>query len=100
MAGLTAPVASLASCVEGAAVRGRAVTGDVAELAASVALHGLSLAVTREVVGATALVAAGSTAASETAATSESTSEGRASTTADRGDGASTRGRAAPLSIR
>lgn len=55
--GLTALVASLAGSVQGAAVRGSAIPGDVAELATSITLHGLGLAVTSKVVGATALVA-------------------------------------------
>ncbi len=55
--GLSALVASLPSRVRRAAVRSRAVARDVAQLAASVALHGLSLAVASEVVGAAALVA-------------------------------------------
>lgn len=98
VASLTAPVAGLASGVERATVRGGAVTGDVTKLAASVALHGLSLAVASEVVGTTALVAAGSTATGETtAAASEATAEGSASTTANRGNGSGTGGRAAPL---
>jgi len=97
VASLTAPVAGLASSVERATVRGRAVTGDVTKLAASVALHGLSLAVASEVVGTTALVAAGSTATGETtAAASEATAEGSASTTANGGNGSSTGSRAAP----
>jgi hypothetical protein len=57
VAGLTALVASLASGVQGAAVRGRAVTGDVTKLATSIALHSLSLAVAGKVVRSTALVA-------------------------------------------
>ena len=98
MASLATPVAGLASSVERATVRGRAVTGDVTELAASVALHGLSLAVASEVVRATALVAAGSAATGETTtAASEATSEGTASTATDGLDGGSTRSRAAPL---
>jgi hypothetical protein len=98
VASLTTPVASLASSVERATVRGRAVTGNVTKLAASVALHGLSLAVASEVVGTTALVAAGSTATGETtAAASEATAEGSASTTANGGNGSSTGSRAAPL---
>jgi hypothetical protein len=101
VASLTAPVASLASSVERASVRGRAITRDVTELAASVALHGLSLAVASEVVRATALVAAGSATTSEaTAATGKATSEGRASSTAtNRSDGSGTGSRAAPLFI-
>jgi hypothetical protein len=95
---LTAPVAGLASSVERATVRSRAITRDVTKLAASVALHGLSLAVASKVVGATALVAAGSTATGETtAAASEATAEGSASTTANRGNGGSTGSGAAPL---
>jgi hypothetical protein len=98
VASLATPVAGLASSVERAAVWGRAVTGNVTELAASVALHGLSLAVASEVVGATALVAAGSAATSETAtATSKATPEGSASTATNGLDGSSTRSRAAPL---
>lgn len=57
VASLTALVASLASSVERAAVGRGAVARDVSKLAAGVALHGLSLAVASEVVGATALVA-------------------------------------------
>jgi hypothetical protein len=57
VASLTALVAGLAGRVERAAVGRGAVARDVSKLAAGVALHGLSLAVTREVVGATALVA-------------------------------------------
>lgn len=65
--GLAALVASLASSVKRAAVGSSAVPGDVAELATGVALHGLGLAVTGKVVGATALVASSGTgAASET----------------------------------
>jgi len=98
VAGLATPVAGLAGSVERAAVRGRAVTGDVTELTASVALHGLSLAVASEVVRTAALVAAGSAAAGETtAATGKATSEGSAGTTANRGNGSSTGSRAAPL---
>ena len=68
------------------------------KLAASVALHGLSLAVASEVVRATALVAAGSAATSETTtAASEATSEGSASTAANGLDGSSTGSGAAPL---
>lgn len=66
--GLTALVAGLASSVEGATVGSGAVTRDVAKLAASIALHGLSLAVSRKVVGTTALVAG-----SRTGATGEGT---------------------------
>lgn len=44
MASLATLVASLASSVERTTVRGSAISGDVTELAASVALHSLSLA--------------------------------------------------------
>jgi hypothetical protein len=57
VASLTALVAGLASSVQGTTVRGSAITGDVTELATSVALHGLSLAVASEVVRSAALVA-------------------------------------------
>lgn len=57
MAGLAALVAGLAGSVEGAAVGSGAIAGDVAELAAGIALHGLSLAVASKVVRATALIA-------------------------------------------
>lgn len=56
---LAALVACLASSVEGTAVGSGAVSGNVTELAAGVALHSLSLAITGKVVGATALVASG-----------------------------------------
>lgn len=44
MTSLTALVASLASSVERTTIRSSAIPGDMTELAASVALHGLSLA--------------------------------------------------------
>lgn len=59
MARLGALVADLASGAQGTTVGCGAVTRDVTELAAGIALHGLGLAVTRKVVGATALVASG-----------------------------------------
>jgi hypothetical protein len=75
VAGLTALIARLAGRVERTAVGSSAVAGDVAKLAASIALHGLSLAVAGKVVGTTALVARGragaageTTTATETAA--------------------------------
>lgn len=71
MTSLTAAVASLAGSVEGAAVGGSAVARDVAELAAGVALHGLSLAVAGKVVGATALVAGSRARAAGEATTGE-----------------------------
>lgn len=88
MASLGTLVADLAGGAEGAAVGGSAVTGDMAELAAGVALHGLSLAVTGEVVGATALVA-GRGARIALEATTETTLETTtgASRTASAGSG-------------
>lgn len=77
-------VAGLARSVQGAAVGGSAVARNMAQLAASIALHGLSLAISREVVGATTLVASsrastsGETATSTEAATEASTSNRRA----------------------
>lgn len=50
-------VADFAGRAEWATVRGGTVAGDVAQLAAGIALHGLGLAVTSEVVGTTTLVA-------------------------------------------
>jgi hypothetical protein len=69
VSGLTALVAGLSSGVKRAAVGSGAVSGDVAELAAGIALHSLSLAITGKVVGTTALVASG-----RARATSETTS--------------------------
>lgn len=100
MSSLTASVAGLTSRVEWAAVRSLAVAGDVAQLAACVALHGLSLAVPGEVVWATALVAAGSTAAgtiSESATTTKATSA--AETTSSDEASAATSGRAGRSSV-
>lgn len=65
---LTAAVAGLAGSVERTAVGSSAVTRDVSELTASVAFHGLSLAVASEVVGTTALVAGSRTSAAGKAA--------------------------------
>lgn len=90
MAGLRALVADLAGGAQGAAVGGGAFAGDVAELAAGIALHGLSLAVTRKVVGATALVAGGRTGVASIAAT-EATAESTAA------DAAALRSRAVAL---
>jgi hypothetical protein len=72
VAGLGALVADLAGGAEGPTVGGSAVPGDVAQLAAGVALHGLGLAVTGEVVGTTTLVAHGS-AGEATKVTTETT---------------------------
>lgn len=85
MASLAALVAGLAGSVERAAVGGRAVAGDVAQLAAGVALHGLRLAVARKMVGAAALVAgrrarAASEAAASTVTASVATSGHRGAT--------------------
>jgi hypothetical protein len=71
---LGALVADLTGGAERATVGSGTVTRDVAELAAGVALHSLSLAVTGEVVGATALVA-GSGALVAAEATTEITLE-------------------------
>lgn len=57
MSGLTALVAGLASGAEWSSVWRSAVTADVAELAAGEALQSLSLAVSREMIALTALVA-------------------------------------------
>lgn len=101
VASLTAPVAGLACSVERTTIGGRAVTGDVTKLAASVALHGLSLAVASEVVGATALVTAGGTATGKpTTAAGKATPEGSASTTTNWSDGSGTGSRAASLFVR
>jgi hypothetical protein len=71
---LTTLVAGLTSRVERAAVGSGAVAGDVAQLAASIALHGLSLAVSSKMVGATTLVTGGGTStASETTAAEATT---------------------------
>jgi hypothetical protein len=87
VASLTAAVARLTSRVERTAVRGRAVTGDMAELAAGVALHGLSLTIAGKVVGASTFVAGG-----RTRATSEAAPE--ATETATGSSGATAHGRA------
>jgi hypothetical protein len=87
VAGLTALVAGLASSVQRATVRGGAVTGDVTELATSVALHGLSLAVAGKVVWSTALVAGSGTGTTADEATAATIST---ETTAARGYGTAT----------
>lgn len=95
MTSLGALVADLTGGAERATVGSGTVTRDVAELAAGVALHSLSLAVTGEVVGATALVASSGalvaaeatteitleTAARATGATASRTSRGTTSGT-------------------
>lgn len=70
VASLAAAVASLASAVQWTAIWRGAVPGNVAKLAASIALHGLGLAVTSKVVWTTALVTSRSTVG-----TGETTSE-------------------------
>lgn len=81
VAGFTTAVAGLTRGVERAAVRGRAIAGDVTKLAAGVALHGLSLAVAGEMVRSAALVASGRTAASEsTPEAAESTTRSASAT--------------------
>lgn len=82
MTSLATLVAGLASSVQRSAVGGSAVPRDVSELAAGVALHGLSLAIPRKVVGATALVAGGSARPSEAAAAAKAAS---VATTSDGG---------------
>jgi hypothetical protein len=84
---LAALVACLAGSVEGTAVGSGAVSGDVTELAAGVALHSLSLAITGKVVGATALVASGRARATGETTSAVATGEAAAthrSTTAHR----------------
>ena len=67
MAGFAAAVAGLTRSVERTAVGSRAIAGDVTELAAGVALHGLSLAVAGEMVRSAALVAGGRATTAESA---------------------------------
>lgn len=86
VAGLAAPVAGLAGRVGGAAIGRRAVTADVAELAAGVALHSLGLAVTGEVVGATALVALSSAVVLDTSVAAAEATAGSTSATTDWGN--------------
>lgn len=54
---LATPVARLAGLVQWSAVRGSAIAADMSKFAASIALHGLSLAVASEMIWSTALVA-------------------------------------------
>jgi len=79
---LTTAVARLAGLVERSAVRCGAVPADVAELAASIALHGLGLAITREVVRSSTLVAGRSTVVASKAAAEAAAAETAASKTA------------------
>lgn len=85
VAGLAALVAGLAGSVERTAVGSGAIAGDVTELAAGVALHGLSLAVAGKVVRATALVA-GSGASTASEATTAETAEAAAANGSTAGD--------------
>lgn len=95
VASLATAVASLSSSVQGAAVWCSTIAGNVTKLAACIALHSLSLAVTRKVVWPAALVASGSTVACKAAAhTSKATTGGRCTTT-----GACTRSRACTLEV-
>ncbi|PVI06662.1 hypothetical protein DM02DRAFT_724010 [Periconia macrospinosa] len=97
VARLAASVAGLAGSVERAAVRSSAVARDVTKLAASVALHGLSLAVASKVVGSAALVAGGRATTSK--ATPEATTiSATRSTTAAHGTGARVRAVAGQVS--
>ena len=81
MTSLAALVAAFTRGVQGTAVRGGAVSGNVAKLATSVALHSLGLAVTSEVVRAATLVAGGGPGTTGIAAT------GRESSVTPTGDG-------------
>lgn len=94
--GLATPVAGLACRVRLAAVGRRAVARDVAELAAGIALHGLSLAITGEMVRTAALVAGCCAVGRDTReAAPESAPRGSTSTTACWCWGSSSRVRAA-----
>lgn len=88
MTGLATLVADLAGLAQRATVGGGAVTGNVTKLAAGVALHSLSLAVTGEVVGTTTLVAHGS-AGEATKVTTETTLALEATTRSSSGAAAS-----------
>lgn len=98
--GLAALVAGLASSVKRATVGSSAVSGDVAELAAGVALHGLSLAVTGKVVGATALVASSGTGAASETTTAVTTGEAATAHGGTTAKSRTNRVRAGALSIR
>lgn len=73
VASLATLVAGLSSSVERTAIGGGAVARDVTQLAAGVALHGLSLAVAGKVVRTTALVAGGGTGTASEATTAVAT---------------------------
>jgi hypothetical protein len=86
VASLAALVASLSGSVERATTGGGAVAGDVSQLAASVALHGLGLAIAGKVVRSSAFVAgsgagtAGKATAAGEATGISTTSHGRTAT--------------------
>lgn len=86
VANLTASVAGLTRCVQRTTIRCSAVSGDVSKLAASIAFHGLSLTVAREVIRSTTLVARRRTISSKTTAhaTTIASSCGSAGSTACR----------------
>lgn len=69
---MSASVAGLSGSAQRTAVRGSTVPADVAELSASIALHGLGLTITGVVVGSAALVAGSRSGTSESSTTSES----------------------------
>ena len=79
---LAAPVASLPSCAQRTTIGRSAIPADVAQLPASVAFHGLSLAVSSVMVRPAALVASGRPHAAEPAP-SEPTANADADTNAD-----------------
>ena len=86
--GLSAAVAGLAGGVKRTTVRGGAVAGNVTELSASIALHGLSLAVTGKVVWTTAFVAgSGAVDRGETTTETAKATTGWRSTTTSAGAG-------------
>lgn len=80
VASLSTLVASLASSIQRSAVGGSAIPGYVTELAASIALHGLCLAISSKVVWTTALVAS-----SRARSTSESTARGESASKSSTG---------------
>jgi len=84
VAGLTTLIASLASSVKGTTIGCSAIARNVTKLAASIALHGLSLTISGEVVGSSALVASsgtGSTSKSSTGCESSTISTSRGTDT-------------------
>lgn len=83
VASLATAVASLARSAQGTSVGSGAILRDVTELAASITLHSLRLAVPSKVVGTTALIAGSRTRAAgeSSTAVAEATSTDGASTT-------------------